>query len=112
MLDICRERAREQDIENLETVQGDSPHLPFQARAFDLVASQLMLHQSADPAGALAQMARVGAGDGPLVISDMISPDDPAAAEILNRFELIRDPSHARALETERVGRDAVRPGL
>jgi ubiquinone/menaquinone biosynthesis C-methylase UbiE len=98
MLDICRERAHDQGLANVGPIQGDSLNLPFPAGAFDLVASQLMLHHSADPTHALAEMARVCIAGGTLIISDMISPPDPAAAQLLNRFELIRDPSHTRAL--------------
>jgi SAM-dependent methyltransferase len=42
-------------------------------------------------------MARVLKPGGIAVVIDNVVPEDPVAAEFINRFETIRDPSHNRA---------------
>ena len=58
----------------------------------------MVLHHTARPELAMAEMTRVTRLGGTLLIVDQVAPLDPLAALELNRFEAARDPSHVRAL--------------
>ena len=93
----------------------DAASMPFEDDAFDLVTCRLAVHHFADPAVQLTEMARVCKPGGIVVVVDLITVADPdhdgsdaevkcAAAEH-NRLEILRDPSHTRALSaTELCG--------
>jgi ubiquinone/menaquinone biosynthesis C-methylase UbiE len=96
MLDRARSRAAELGLGNVEFVAGDADALPFAEAAFDVVVSRFALHHLERPAAALAEMARVCAPGGSVVVCDVAPP--PSAARAFNAMELLRDPSHVRAL--------------
>jgi SAM-dependent methyltransferase len=58
-------------------VQADAERLPFDATSFDRVLLSLVLHQLAEPAGAVAEAFRV-LRPGGLVLVRTIAPDDVA----------------------------------
>src|SRR6266849_6027050 len=61
-------------------------------------SSRFAFHHFPDPPGVLAEMKRVCAPGGRVVLVDVAASDDPAKAAALNRMEKLRDPSHVRAL--------------
>ena len=63
--------------------------LPFADGSFDVVACRTAAHHFADPAGAVAQMARVAADRVLLVDTEFMGED-------VERAEALRDPSHVR----------------
>src|SRR5207245_1993032 len=63
-----------------------------------IVASRFALHHGPEPAGVLAEMKRVCAPGGKVVVTDLEASPDPAKATAFNRMERLRDPSHVRAL--------------
>jgi SAM-dependent methyltransferase len=75
-------------------------HIPFADASFDVVACRTAAHHFADPAGALAEMARV-ARDQVLVV------DTLNMGEAAEEAEKLRDPSHVRNY-TEREWRGFV----
>ena len=84
-------------MRNVLLQEGNAAALPFVDSSFDLVVCRVSLHHFADPAGPLAEMARVCRPDGRVVISDMIAP----AAEVRYAFDDLHrtiDPSHVRVL--------------
>lgn len=91
-------QATQRGVRNARFVPADAEALPFADATFDLVTCRRAAHHFPDPGAALAEMARVLRPGGKLGIADMAAPDDPAAAMLLNRMELARDPSHCRAL--------------
>ncbi len=83
---------------NATFVEGDAEKLPFENGGFDLVACRRTLHHVHRPELAVAEITRVTAPDGRVVVNDQIAPSDPLAGIELDRFERARDPSHTRTL--------------
>ncbi|MDY6796091.1 MAG: class I SAM-dependent methyltransferase [Actinomycetota bacterium] len=69
MLGIARERLGDR----AELVEGDSENLPFGDGEFDLVTWASTFHRFPDPANVLAEIGRVMAPGGTLVIKDCCS---------------------------------------
>ncbi len=90
--------ARRDAPANATFVEGDAEELPFESGAFDLVACRRTLHHVRRPELAVAEIARVTARGGRIVVNDQIAPIDPLAGIELDRFERARDPSHTRTL--------------
>jgi ubiquinone/menaquinone biosynthesis C-methylase UbiE len=97
-LAMARVEAQHRGLPNIEFRSGDAERLPFDDGAFDLVACRAAFHHFPRPARVLAEMARVAAPRGRLLIADMLSSEDAAKADYHNRMERLCDPSHARAL--------------
>lgn len=72
--------------------------LPFATATFDLCTCGSAFHHFADPAAVLAEMIRVVRPGGRVALIDIISSEWPAKAELHNRLERERDPSHVRCL--------------
>jgi ubiquinone/menaquinone biosynthesis C-methylase UbiE len=98
MLDRARVLAAEKGVANVSWREGDIRVLPWPDSTFDIVATRLSFHHLRDPAGALAEMARVCRPGGRIVVVDMCASEDPAKAAAWNRLEKLRDPSHVRCL--------------
>jgi SAM-dependent methyltransferase len=84
-------------LENLSWRVGDVVPLPFADAAFSLVFTRYSFHHFEDPKAVLAEMVRVGAPGGRVVVVDVFT-STPEQAEAFNRMEKLRDPSHVRAL--------------
>lgn len=76
MLAIARNRAATLGI-TAELVEGDAQALPFGANSFDTVVCALSLCSIPDPAAAIAEMARVLAPGGRLLLLDHIGSSWP-----------------------------------
>jgi ubiquinone/menaquinone biosynthesis C-methylase UbiE len=98
MVSRARALAAERSLSNVTFEVGDAEKLPVRPASFDLVTCRVALHHFADPARAVADMARVCKPDGLVVVIDNIVPADANVARAVNSFEKMRDPSHARAL--------------
>jgi ubiquinone/menaquinone biosynthesis C-methylase UbiE len=83
---------------NATFVEGDAEKLPFEAGEFDIVACRRTLHHVRRPELAIAEIARVTAPGGRVLVNDQIAPSDPLAGIELDRFERARDPTHTRTL--------------
>jgi ubiquinone/menaquinone biosynthesis C-methylase UbiE len=83
---------------NVELVEGDVAHLPFERGEFDLVCERAVLHHVARPELVVAEITRVTRPGGRVLLIDQLAPFDPLAAIELDRFERARDPSHTRLL--------------
>jgi SAM-dependent methyltransferase len=95
------ERGREYAAErfaNVELVEGDVAHLPFERGEFDLVCERAVLHHVQRPELVVAEVTRVTRPGGRVLVIDQLAPFDPLAAIELDRFERARDPSHTRLL--------------
>jgi SAM-dependent methyltransferase len=94
-------RLREAGIANVVLQEGDAEALPFVDATFDLVCCRAALHHMADPAKAVAEMARVCRPGGRVALSDLVVP----SAEVREAFDHVHrllDPSHVRTyLESE-----------
>ena len=98
MLERARALQEDRGLTNVSWELGDALPLPFPAAAFTLVTSRYAFHHFPDPAAALAEMARVCAPCGTVMVVDTEASPDPVKAAEFNRMERLRDPSHTRAL--------------
>lgn len=97
MLVAACDHLRRAGVPRPSACQAAAECLPFRDGAFDRVTCRLAAHHFADPAAAVAEMARVLAPGGLLLFSDLIAPEDDAGDRFLNAIERLRDPSHVRS---------------
>lgn len=90
--------SRERGADDVRLAQGDVHRLPFADGAFDLVTCRRAAHHFADLPAALAEARRVLRPEGRLVIDDRSVPDDPEVDALMNRLDVLHDPSHVREL--------------
>jgi SAM-dependent methyltransferase len=108
MLDRARRYQEEQQIANVDWQLGSSTDLPFPAGSFDCVVTRFSFHHFLDPLAALREMQRVCRSNGTVVVCDVAPRPDTQTA--FNHWEILRDPSHTRALtraEFESLGENA-----
>jgi SAM-dependent methyltransferase len=98
MLDWARQTAAEKGLTNTSWDQGDVTTLPYADSAFDIVATRFSFHHFLEPLAVLREMVRVCSPGGRIVVVDSCPSEDTAKAAAFNRLELLRDPSHTRAL--------------
>jgi len=98
MLARARRTAESEGLHNLSFTLGDAQSLPFSSGSLDLAVTSYSLHHVPDPARMIREMARVVKVTGRVGIIDIVVPEDPTRAEIANRIEIVRDPSHTRSL--------------
>jgi SAM-dependent methyltransferase len=98
MIEHAKGLQREKNLTNVTWQVGDILPLPYPDASFSIVASRYAFHHLTDPEGVLAEMKRVCAPGGKIVVIDAAISTDPAKAAAYNRAEKFRDPSHARAL--------------
>jgi ubiquinone/menaquinone biosynthesis C-methylase UbiE len=97
-LERARAEAARRGITNLTFRAGDAEQLPFADASFDIVSCRAAFHHLARPARVLAEMVRVLAPDGRILVADLVASEDPEKAAYQDRIERLCDPSHARAL--------------
>ena len=98
MLDRARALAAEKGLTNTAWRQGDVTRLPYPDGSFSIVTSRFTFHHFQDPLGVLREMKRVCAPNGRVAVVDTDASADPAKAAEFNRMEILRDPSHVRAM--------------
>jgi ubiquinone/menaquinone biosynthesis C-methylase UbiE len=101
MLEQARKLQKEKGLSNVTWQPGDVYSLPFPDAKFSIVSSRFAFHHFQDPLAALKEMKRVCQPGGRVVVADMAPLPEKAAA--LNAAELLRDPSHARALPEQEL---------
>lgn len=77
---------------------GRMDRLPFPDGSFDVVVNRYALHHAADPERVAAELGRVAAPGGRLVIVDFAATEDREASTAYDEAERRRDPSHVRNL--------------
>ncbi|MFO7321869.1 MAG: methyltransferase domain-containing protein [Chloroflexota bacterium] len=97
MLVAAREYAQAQGAANLTFAGADAEQLPFAGQCFNLVTCRVAAHHFPDVYRFVVEAARVLKPGGLLAILDHLLPDDPRAADYIEAFETLRDPSHHRA---------------
>jgi SAM-dependent methyltransferase len=96
MLDRARSTATQHGLTNVTWRQGDVLPLPWPDASFSIVTSRFAFHHFLEPGAVLREMARVCRPGGTVMVVD--SAPAPDKADAFNRMEVVRDPSHARAL--------------
>ena len=99
----ARASAEKEGIRNLFLAIADARRLPLADASIDVAVTSYSLHHILDPRRVIEEMARVLAPGGRAGVLDMIVPDDPAAADLRNRIETARDPSHTRAMPSREL---------
>jgi ubiquinone/menaquinone biosynthesis C-methylase UbiE len=97
-LAMARVEAERRGLRNIEFHCGSAERLPFEDDRFGIVACRAAFHHFARPERVLAEMRRVAAPRGRLLIADMLSSEDPDKAAYHNRMDRLVDPTHVRAL--------------
>jgi SAM-dependent methyltransferase len=98
MIDHARGLQQQKGLTNVTWQVGTVLPLPYPDASFSTVTSRYAFHHFTDPEGVLAEMKRVCAPGGKVVVIDVAISPDPAKAAAYNHAEKLRDPSHTRAL--------------
>jgi SAM-dependent methyltransferase len=98
MLDRARALAAEKRLDNVAWQQGDVRALPWPDASFDIVVTRFSFHHFENPLAVLREMTRVCRPEGRVIVVDMYASGEKTKAEAWNRLEVLRDPSHVRAL--------------
>ncbi|MGB6596366.1 MAG: methyltransferase domain-containing protein [Candidatus Acidiferrum sp.] len=98
MLAIGKERTEKRGISNVSFRAADAQNLPFENGAFDVVVCRLALHHLQKPLLVLREMARVCRPGGKVLVEDIYASEHPERSAYQDRWEILRDPSHVRAL--------------
>jgi SAM-dependent methyltransferase len=98
MLETARKAATEKGLTNVTWEQGDVTTLPYADGSFTIVATRFSFHHFVDAGLVLKEMVRVCAPGGRIVVADSCPSEDKEKAAAFNKLELLRDPSHTRAL--------------
>lgn len=93
MLAQARQLAESRNLSNVEWIDGSIYAAPFDDAAFAAVTCRFAFHHLKDPPKAFAEMARLTAVGGRIVLCDGFASDDPAKALAFNAMERFRDPS-------------------
>jgi ubiquinone/menaquinone biosynthesis C-methylase UbiE len=101
MLDRARTLQKEKGLGNVTWQLGEAIPLPYPDASFSVVTSRFAFHHFLDPLAAIKEMARVCRPGGKVVVID--SAPAPDKADAFNAMELVRDPSHARAMPLEEL---------
>ena len=96
MLERAQRLQIEQQLKNVTWKLGSSTELPFPSGWFDCVVTRFSFHHFLDPVAALSEMRRVAKPGATVLVCD-VAPG-PEAQKEFNRWEILRDPSHTRAL--------------
>ena len=99
MLERARARQAKRSLTNMTWLCGDVSALPFPDNSFSIVVTRYTFHHFLSPASVLAEMVRVCRPGGRVVVCDATPP--AAKLSAYDRFETLRDPSHAHALSLE-----------
>jgi len=101
MLDRARTLQGEKGLGNITWQLGEAMPLPYPDASFSIITSRFAFHHFLDPLTAIKEMARVCRPDGKVVVVD--SAPTPDTANAFNAMELVRGPSHTRAMPLEEL---------
>jgi len=94
----ARVEAATRKLANAGFTLSEVERLAFADGAFTGAICRFSFHHFVNPEQVFAEMARVIAPGGWMMISDMTAPEDPEQAALHNQMERLCDPTHARAL--------------
>ena len=97
-LQTGREGAAREGIDNVRFVEGDALAIPFPSGDFDLAMCRFALHHLTDPSAALSEMARVVRPGGYVAVVDIVG-----GGARHDELEILRDPSHTRAVPEDEL---------
>jgi len=94
----ARTEAARAGARNAEFMAGEVERMGFRDCAFDAAVCRFAFHHFTNPARVFAEMARVVAPRGWMVVVDVTASEDPARAAAHNELERLCDPTHVRML--------------
>jgi len=94
MLQAARAFLQSKGAKNVEFREADATALPFPDSEFDLATCRIAPHHFPDVQQFVRELFRVVRPGGLAVVIDNMVPEDRTAAEYINNFEKLRDPSH------------------
>lgn len=97
MLAKAEDFVRGQGVGNVSFIPADAEDLPFDDEQFDLATCRIAAHHFPDAGKFVREAARVLKPGGLLLVQDHVLPDYAEAAQVVDGFERLRDPSHNRA---------------
>jgi ubiquinone/menaquinone biosynthesis C-methylase UbiE len=97
MLRAARAHLLAQGATNVWFVAADAEDLPFRTGKLELVTCRIAPHHFPNVPRFVAECARVLKPGGRLLVQDHVLPEDEQAAQYVDAFEKLRDPSHNRA---------------
>jgi SAM-dependent methyltransferase len=95
---IARARELTAGVHNVTLDHGEASPLPYGDETFDCVVSRFAFHHFVEPVAVLREMRRVCRSGGRVIVCDLLASDTAETAAAFHRVEMLRDPSHARAL--------------
>jgi ubiquinone/menaquinone biosynthesis C-methylase UbiE len=99
MLDLARRNAAEAGLtDRIRFARGDAKNLPFPDGRFEAVVSNTIVHHIPLPEAALAEMVRLVAPGGTLMVRDLARPEDATVVESLVDRHAGSEPVAARNL--------------
>jgi SAM-dependent methyltransferase len=109
MLALARARLARAGLTQCAVRLADMYRLPLADASFDIAVLQMVLHYAEDPAGVLAEAARVLRPDGRLIVIDLARHDrDDIAARLAHRWPGFADATMAELLAN--AGLDVGKP--
>ncbi|MFO7919147.1 MAG: class I SAM-dependent methyltransferase [Anaerolineae bacterium] len=94
MLTAARQFLTSQGAHNVTFLAADAEALPFADATYDLVTCRIAPHHFPHCPRFVEESARVLQPGGLLLVQDHLLPEDDAAAQYIETFERLRDPSH------------------
>jgi SAM-dependent methyltransferase len=110
MIEQAGKRQQEAGLVNLDWTVGDVMPPPWPDNSFSRVITRYSFHHFLDPQAVLAEIIRVCAPGGRVLVVDVAI--DPAKAEAYDQMEIMRDPSHTHALDVDEFAMLFQRSGL
>ncbi|MBV8774149.1 MAG: methyltransferase domain-containing protein [Deltaproteobacteria bacterium] len=97
-LRLARAAAAQRNINNVDFIVSEVERLALDDHSFNGALCRFSFHHFVNPARVFAELARVVAPGGWMVIADMVASENPAKAEFHNQMERLCDPTHSRTL--------------
>lgn len=110
MLGQASKTQQELGLSNVNWQQGDVTQLPYPDAHFSIVSCRFVFHHLQEPLVVLKEMKRVCKPGGKIVVADMAPAVEKA--EALNAEEVLRDPSHVRAMPEQELRELFAKAGL
>ena len=99
MIELARRNVLKAELaDRIRFARGDAKNLPFPDGRFEAVICNTIVHHIPDPGPALAEMARLVAPGGTLMVRDLARPEGPEALDALVALHAGSEPPAARAL--------------
>ncbi|MBJ9957623.1 class I SAM-dependent methyltransferase [Acinetobacter courvalinii] len=96
MVELVAQQATQKGFDHVMAVQGAAEALPFADQSFDCVISRYSAHHWQNVAQAMAEISRVLAPQGKVIMVDILGNSNPVMDTFFQTIESIRDPSHVR----------------